>query len=151
MPQFRFFLDTSALFAGIWSAKGGGRLLLRLGEAGHVQLLLSSAVLQELETAFARKAPALLPQVALLLHLARVQVVPEPDPDVVQQVMVWLPHPGDARVLAAALASRPDFFVTLDRQHFLHNPQLTTSRVPFPIGTPGDALQWWRARILSAD
>lgn len=116
----RFFLDTSALFAGIWSAEGGARLLLRLGEAGQVRLLVSRKVLQELEEAFSRKAPDLLPKVALLLHHANLEITPDPSPETVRRVLEWLAHPGDAAILAAALEARPDFFVTLDRKHFLN-------------------------------
>ena len=42
MPdRVRVFLDTSALFAGIWSASGGARMILKLGEADTIQLLIS--------------------------------------------------------------------------------------------------------------
>lgn len=51
------FLDTSALFAGIWSAEGGARMLLKLGETGAIRLLVSSHVLDEIERALRRKAP----------------------------------------------------------------------------------------------
>ena len=71
----RLFLDTSALFAGIWSAQGGARMLLKLGEAGVVQLLVSAQVLEELETVIRRKAEGLLPNLALLLDRSQVQVL----------------------------------------------------------------------------
>ena len=148
MRVFRFFLDTSALFAGIWSARGGARLLLRLGETGKVRLLVSRRVLWELETAFSRKAPDLLPDIARLLHLVDIEIAPDPSPETIRRVLAWKVPPGDAEVLAAALEARPDFFVTLDRKHFLNRPDLS-SRIPFPIGTPGDAVQWWRDRALS--
>jgi predicted nucleic acid-binding protein len=83
MDKPRLFLDTSALFAGIWSAQGGGRLLLRLGEAGAVQLIVSSQVLQELEAVIHRKASQHMPTLALLLDRSRVKVV-QPAP-----VMFW--------------------------------------------------------------
>ena len=51
------FLDTSALFAGIWSATGGGRMILKLGEAGAIRLLVCPQVLDEIESALRRKAP----------------------------------------------------------------------------------------------
>jgi hypothetical protein len=46
-------------------------------------------------------------------------------------------------VLAAAIAAQVDYFVTLDRQHFLTNEPLRAA-LPFPIGTPGDCLAWHR-------
>jgi hypothetical protein len=49
-------------------------------------------------------------------------------------------------VLAAAQSSGADYFVTLDRVHFLDNPALK-SVVSFPIGRPGDFLAWYRDNL----
>ena len=146
MPaRLRVFLDTSALFAGIWSAEGGGRMILKLGEAGSIQLLVSSQVLTEAEGTVRRKAPHALGVLALLLDRSGAEVVPAPTPESLQQSHALVSHPGDAQVLAAAWAAGADYFVTLDRQHFLDNPQLCAA-APFPIGTPGDFLAWMRRR-----
>jgi hypothetical protein len=51
-------------------------------------------------------------------------------------------------IVAAAWSTNVDYFVTLDRQHILDNPALRTA-VPFPIGTPGDCLNWYRAQLIS--
>jgi predicted nucleic acid-binding protein len=147
MPaETKVFLDTSALFAGIWSAKGGGRMILRLGEAGAIQLLVSSQVLEEIEGALRRKAPNLLGLLALLLDRSGIEVVSMPSPKVVQDSQALTGHAGDARVLAAASGGQVDFFVTLDRKHFLDNPVLREA-VPFPLGTPGDFLVWYRVEL----
>jgi len=140
------FLDTSALFAGIWSAEGGSRMILKLGEAGAIQLLVGPQVLDEIESALRRKAPDVLGLLALLLDRSRVEVVPSPMPEAVQDSQALTGHPGDAQVLAAAWAAGADYFVTLDRQHFLDNPSLRDA-VPFPVGTPGDFLAWYRRQL----
>jgi hypothetical protein len=57
-------------------------------------------------------------------------------------------HDADALILAAAWASGVDYFVTLDRQHFLENPRLREA-VPFGVGTPGDYLGWLRKLLGS--
>lgn len=137
----KLFLDTSALFAGIWSAEGGARMLLRLGEAGIVQLLVSGQVLREIENVLRRKAPSHLGALALLLDTARVQVVPPAPPDLIELSRALTGYDADALVLAAAWGADVDFFVTLDKRHFLDNAGLRTA-VPFHIGTPGDALAW---------
>jgi len=54
----------------------------------------------------------------------------------------------DAGVLAEALAANVHYFVTLDRQHFPHGE---ASALPFPVGTPGDFLAWFRARLVSSE
>ena len=144
-PRARLFLDTSALFAGIWSAAGGARALLLWGEAGLVELLVSSEVLAEIEAVLRRKAPELLGCVTVLLARAQITVVPAAEPRSLAVLADALVRPGDVAVVAAALAAQPDFLVTLDRQHLLDN-EVLAERCPFPIGTPGDALAWWRAR-----
>ena len=135
----RLFLDTSALFSGIWSVESGARMLLRLGEIEMVQLLLSPQVLQEIEEVIRRKAPQSLPALAILLDRSRAEVVTAAPQNLVGHCLAWVPHAGDARIIADAWHNRADFLVTLDKAHFLNAPELR-SQLPFPIGTPGDCL-----------
>lgn len=53
----------------------------------------------------------------------------------------------DAQVLAAAWNAGCDYFVTLDRRHFLDDPAVANA-VPFRLGTPGDFLDWYRAGLI---
>ncbi len=124
-------------------------MLVRLGESGGISILVSSHVLDELHSALTHKAPASLPLVAVLLDRVRAEIVPAPDDAHMRLARGVTTHAGDAAVLAAAWQALPDFFVTLDRQHFLENPRLAEG-VPFPVGTPGDALGWIRRRFLDA-
>ena len=146
MEKTRIFFDTSALFAGIWSSRGGARELLKLGEAGAVQLVVSRMVLAELERALARKAPELLPRIALLLDVAGIGVLGEAAVDQVEALSKLTEHEADAAVVAAAIAASAELFVTLDRQHFLDNEKLK-QKVPFPIVTPGQGLRRVRQRL----
>ncbi len=147
MPdKIRVFLDTSALFAGIWSSAGGGRMLLKLGEAGAIQLLVSPQVITEIEGVLRRKAPEMLGLMAIVLDQSDVEVVAAPPPEAMQEHLVSVGHLGDAQIWAAVGLVQPDYFVTLDRKHFLDNPALRSS-VAFPVGTPGDFLIWYRAQL----
>ncbi len=141
----RLFLDTSALFAGIWSETGGARALLQLGEAGLVELFVSRDVLDELERTIRRKAPGLLGTLALILDRARINVLPSPHSRSVATAERWTHHAGDAHIVAAALKANVEYLVTLDQAHLLENPALQKN-LPFPIGTPGSALAWLRRR-----
>jgi predicted nucleic acid-binding protein len=140
------FLDTSALFAGLWSAEGGARMLLVLGEAGAVDLLASAQVLAEIERAFRRKATHLLGQLAWVLDQSRVEIAPRAPASVLARCMRLLGQKGDAEVAAAAWAAEVDFLVSLDRPHFLENRALRAA-APFSLGTPGDCLAWLRERL----
>lgn len=143
----RVFLDTSALFAAVWSATGGGRMLLKLGEVKAVKLFVSSDVLTEIENVLRRKAPSSLGSLALLLDQSHVHIVPAPTSDLLEQSRALVYYLPDARVLAAAWAANVDYFVTLDRQHFLTNERMQEV-VPFSVGTPGDCLAWYRTHFF---
>ncbi len=121
-------------------------MILKLGEAGALRLLVGPQVLNEIESALRRKAPNMLGLLALLLDRGRVEVVSTPMPETVKDSQALTSHPGDAQVLAAAWATGADYFVTLDRKHFLDNAALRNA-VPFPVGTPGDFLAWYRTQL----
>lgn len=140
------FLDTSALFAGVWSSEGGARMILRLGEAGAIRIAISPRVLAEVEGVLRRKAPEALGALALILDRSQGEVVPEAPSDRVNDCYALTGHAGDAEIIAAAWQAAVDYFVTLDREHFLNNAAVRGA-VPFPLGTPGDFLAWYRGRL----
>lgn len=149
MPtSVRVFLDTSVLFAGIWSAEGGARMILKLGEARAARVLVSPPVLHEAENVLRRKAPDMIGLFALLLDRSGAETVATPLPDLVQECLALTGYLADALVLAAAKTTAADYFVTLDREHFLNNDALKRA-MPFPVGTPGDFLAWYRGRITT--
>jgi predicted nucleic acid-binding protein len=143
--KVRVYLDSSALFAGIWSVAGEARMILRLGQVQALQVLVSTLVLSEVESALRRKAPETLGLLALLLDRSGVSVLPDPGEETVQSCMQIVQHPGDARVLAAAWSGNIDYFITLDKQHFMENQTLIQA-AKFQIGTPGDFLAWFRSQ-----
>lgn len=146
----RIFLDTSALFAGIWSKEGGARAILNLGELGALGILVDSQVISEIERVLRRKSPAMLGSLALLFDRAQVDLAKTPSEEILLTCRRLVPHPGDAHIIASAWGSDVDYFVTLDRKHFLENSALREA-VPFPLGTPGDFLEWFRRSIRKGE
>lgn len=146
VARIQIFLDTSAIFAGIWSDRGGSRMLLRLGEAGAIALLTSRLALQELEGSLRAKAPEVLGTLALLLDRAQFTIVGPPHKDQLGLTRRLVDHPRDAHILASALGGQVEFFVTLDQKPFLANDRLVTG-LPFQLGTPGECLDWLRRRL----
>jgi predicted nucleic acid-binding protein len=146
--RLRVFFDTSTLFAGVWPETGGARMLFKLAEAGNIDLLVSAEVLMEAEAVIRRKAPNNLPFQSLLLDRARVNVVPAAAAEILQQCQVLVSDPADVVIVAAAWAAQADYFVTLDRRHLLGNVSLEAA-APFPIGTPGDCLAWYREWLIA--
>ena len=141
------FMDTSAVFAGIWSSGGGSRLLLQLGQAQAVRLWIDARVRAEAENVLRRKAPHRLSALPTLLSQSRIETLPPAPPALLRQVEALVTYPADALIVAAAWTANVDYFVTLDRQHLLENATLQ-SAVPFPLGTPGDCLAWYRSHYL---
>ena len=150
----RIFLDTSTIFAAIWSATGGARALFELGEGGFINLVVSRDVLSEIEGVLREKAPDKLTSVAVLLHQAQIDVTPTPSTEQIETCRVWVAYEPDAVVLAGALTAntKVDYFVTLDKKHFLDNREVREALLAeqIAIGTPGDCLAWYRARLSNA-
>jgi hypothetical protein len=48
------------------------------------------------------------------------------------------------------MKEKVDFFVTLNRRHFNDDPQVAI-RAGLRIGTPGDAVQWFRDNQAQAE
>lgn len=140
------FLDSSALFAGIWLVEGGARMIFKLGEAGVIQLVVTSLVLTEVDNAVRRKAPGTLGALSLFLHKSNIQVIPDASKAYIEKISSIVHYSGDALIIASAWERQVDYFVTLDRKHFIDN-HLLVNTVPFPIGTPGDFLYWYKVKI----
>lgn len=135
----KVFLDTSVIFSAVFSSTGGARKLFQLGEAGVLRLCLGHNVLRECEEVVRRKAPASLPTLAMLLEISGVETTPAPSKGQLEIARAIVQYEPDAYVLAEAIRSEPDWFVTHDRAHFLKKNNV--SKLDFRIGTPGDLLQ----------
>lgn len=144
-PKTRVFLDSSVLFAAVWSESGGSRLILKLGEAGALSLWVGPCVLQETDAVLKRKSPESRPQMALLLDRAQVQVGPEAGTEALAQAQSAVEYGPDAQVLAEALELNVEYLVSLDSQHLVGNPG--TRDLPLVVGTPGQFLEWYRHRL----
>ena len=140
------FLDTSVLFAALLSETGGSRLILKLGEAGALQLLLSRQILSEAEGALKRKAPDAMPLFSMLLERARVEIVDTAPRKTVRRLQPAVGHAGDTQIAADALVAKADYLITLDKAHLLENSALAEA-VPYAIGSPGEFIAWYRVHV----
>lgn len=143
--MIRVFLDTSALLAGLASPQGAAHLILALAEADLLTLVVSEEVLLEAERNLAAKLPEALPYYRQWREACPLEQVPPPSAGAVLRA-AGIIHPKDAAILAAAMEARVDYLVTLDRRHFLSDPEVAR-RSGLRIGTPGDFLVWFRALL----
>jgi predicted nucleic acid-binding protein len=146
MSRIDLFLDSSALFVGLLSPTGASRALLLLAETGQIRLTISAQVVAECERAMARKAPAALPDLRSAILASEAQIVPDPGPADVRAHQDLIGHAADVPIVLAAMHAGVDFLVTLNRRHFIDDPQVA-QRSGLRIGDPGDALAWVRENL----
>ncbi|MGB4781482.1 PIN domain-containing protein [Candidatus Methylomirabilis sp.] len=144
--RWKVFLDTSALIAGIVSLAGAAREVLRLCEAGAVELLVSRQVLTEADRNLSAKLPAFVPDYRHLMRRMSPTLVEDPtDREVVQARRVI--HHKDAPILAAAISAEVDYLITWNTKHFHTSPVMRAVR--FRIATPGEFLEEFRGWLSS--
>lgn len=143
--EIRVFLDTSALFAAVHSETGGARLILKLGEAGALQLWVGPWVLREADGVIERKSPKSKAYFAMLLDRSQVQVGEEAGEDALEKALEVVDYLPDAQVVAEAVTVGVDYLVSFDRDHLVKNPR--GEKLPFIMGTARYFLAWYRARI----
>ena len=148
MPVINLFLDSSALVAGIVSAKGAARALLLLAEAGQIALTISEQVVAETERAIARKVPLALSDLRQAILASQAQIVRDPSPEEVSTHPDLISHPADIPIVVAAMQAKVGYLVTLNRKHFIDDPEVAR-KSGLIIGTPGDALSWVRGQIFT--
>jgi hypothetical protein len=132
------------------SGQGAARALLQLGEARLVVPVITAQVVVETERALARKAARALPFYREVVRTAGLRIVPDPSADEVAAHAGIIAHPPDVPIVVAAMRERVEYLVTLNRRHFLDDPEVAR-RSGLRIGTPGDALAWVRQHLTAAE
>jgi uncharacterized protein len=115
----RVFLDTNVIFSGLYSPKGTPGLILEYFIRGHIEIVISQQILEELIQTLKEKLPEALPAMKMLLINTPPEICVDPSAETLKP-WVKIIHPADAAILAAVIAAKPDYFVTGD-SHFLEN------------------------------
>ena len=117
--MIRVFLDANVYFAGCFSSTGASSLLLTLASHSRFRVVASRLVLREAERNLRRKAtPNIVQAFHRFLKATRITIVSTPSDTTLRRYEAAI-HPKDVPVLAAAVAAKADYLVTLDRRHFL--------------------------------
>jgi predicted nucleic acid-binding protein len=143
--MIRVFLDASVLFAASFSKTGASRRLFREALRGGIRIVYSHHVLEETERNLARKASKALPAFHELCKLVDAEVVEKPTLGELNKAADYI-HLKDAPIAAAAVKAKVDYLATLDRKHFIDDPDVAI-RSGLRIGTPGSALAWVQERL----
>ena len=150
MPEVNLFLDSSALLAGIVSARGAARALLLLAESGHITVTISDQVVTETEHAIARQVPSAINDFREAILASEARIVRDPSPEDVTAHSELISHLANVPILLAAMRDKVDYLVTFNRKHFIDDPNVALQS-GLRIGTPGDALDWTRGQISTED
>ena len=140
--QWRVFIDTNVLIAGLASSTGASAAILDLGEAEEIRIVISKHVLIEADRVFLAKFPHLIDQFRNFIKNLTPLLIDDPKPQAVREASKVI-EIGDAPILAAVKSERIDYLVTLDTKHFKTNK--VKEYLSTPIVTPGEFLKAFRA------
>lgn len=119
-PKPRVFLDSNVVFSGLYSPEGAPGVILSHFIRGAISVVVSQQVLEEVIRTIKEKLPEALPALRKLLLSTPPEIRADPGMKEIQRWTGKLPL-GDASILASAVATKPDYFITGDN-HFLKNP-----------------------------
>jgi len=138
IQKIKVFIDTSVLIAGVASLTGASAAVLDLCEAESLQMVISRQVLVEADRNFSAKLPGLVNEFRQFIRNLVPLMVEDPPAAAVERAAGLIDR-KDAAILAAAIESKVEFLITLDKKHFLK--QKVQRNIPIEICTPSDFLR----------
>ena len=138
IQKIKVFIDTSVLIAGVASLTGASAAVLDLCEAESIQMVISRQVLVEADRNFSAKLPGLVYEFRQFIRNLVPLMVEDPPAAAVERAAGLIDR-KDAAILAAAIESKVEFLITLDKKHFLK--QKVQRNIPIEICTPSDFLR----------
>ncbi len=134
------FLDANVYFAAFFSDTGASALILEFANRGKITVFASKLVLREADRNLRKKSsPAKLKAFHRFLQQTKIKILPPPEEASLKPYEEII-HPKDVPVLGAAVASKADYLITLDRKHFL-NPKVMDKLQKIKILTPADFIR----------
>jgi predicted nucleic acid-binding protein len=135
-PQRRIFLDSSVLYAAVFSATGPARRLILIGLAGSVTLTISDLVLEETKRNLTTNAPSALPYFHLLADLLSSLITNPAKAAVVKAAEIV--HLKDAPIVAAAAKAKAEYLATHDVKHLLNHAQAIEAAYGITVIAPSE-------------
>jgi predicted nucleic acid-binding protein len=120
-------------------------MILALAEAQLITLVVSEQVLVEAERNLQEKLSRAIPEYRRFLTTCPLEKASMPSTADVAKASEII-HAKDAPILRAAMNAQVDYVVTLNRKHFLDDPEVARTS-GLRIGAPGDFLAWFRERL----
>ena len=149
----RVFLDTTILIALALSTREHppGRYFFEMAIHGLIDLVVSRNVTSEMEGVLRDRAPdrapKLIAMIAENLILAGVIHAAEPNEETVDTCLNLTSYRPDAKVIAAAIETACEVFVTTDAEHLLRNPKIGSPKTRVVVMDVQEALVWCQDQI----
>lgn len=138
--MIRVFLDANVYFAAFFSKKGASSLILEYIRKGKILLVADRIALREAERNLRLKTDTkTLKAFRRFLNQTPIQIVPHFSESVLSKYTGFIDS-KDVPILAAAVETKADFLITLDRRDFL-KPQVLSHSGKTKILTPGEFLK----------
>ena len=123
----KVFLDANVIFSAVYSETGGSAYILQLAKKGRIKLYSSRLAIKEAERNLREKADI---KVVLrfydLLDEVYIELV-DVDRAKAKERFSDLVGEKDSPILASAITSKADFFLTLDKKHLLNQKVLNAN------------------------
>ena len=116
-PRPRVFLDSNVIFSALYSPKGAPATIFRQFIDGKLTIVISQQVLEEVVQTLKEKLPDTIPYLRRLLINIPPEICEDPAPEEVNR-WAGVINADDAGIIAAAVASQPDYLVTGDKHFF---------------------------------
>jgi predicted nucleic acid-binding protein len=137
-PKRHVFLDSSVLYAAVFSATGPARRLILKGLQGNVTLCISDLVLEETKRNLTKNAPSALPYFIIIADLLSPQAVHPTKAEVLRAATIV--HLKDAPIVAGAAKAKAEYLATHDVKHLLTQAQAIARGYGITVLTPADML-----------
>jgi len=135
--MIRAFLDANVFVAAAASPQRGSSFLLETAKKRLLEIVTSHLALLEAERNIRNKlSPQALKRFHRLLQESPLLIVPASSPEEIRRYHSLI-NEKDAPILAAAVSSKSDFLVTLDRKDFM-SEKMRRASLLLKIVTPGD-------------
>ena len=136
----KVFLDANVIFSAVYSDIGGSSYIFQLAKKSRLTLYSSRLAIKEAERNLRTKADI---QKILnfydLLDRVTVNLI-DLNSTKAKGKFSDLVGEKDSPILASAIASKADFFLTLDKKHFL-NEKVLNINLPIKIVNPSQFIQ----------
>lgn len=143
----KVFIDAGMFIAGAESLSGGSNVVFRACQKGILRPVTTRLILREAERNIQKKlSSATLARFYKLIAELPLQLQPLPE-DYRSYEKIILAK--DAHVLAAAIESKSEFLITLDRKHF-QTQKIKEANLAIKICTPKEFLQSSELEHLSS-